>query len=471
MKKLTTTTFLLLLFLNVISQITFEKSYDGSNGHDVVTTPDGGYLAVGSITGESDGNLYIVRTDEYGNVMWVKDIDMGLNESAHSVIKNQENNYIITGNSYIVSGSELISHVFLLEINDNGDVLWSQLYESPTEEKAFQVIQSSEGGYLIVGSVFTETSRDAYAMKTDPQGNIEWNNLILQEEFNDVAKSGIEIDNGNYLIACINRLAHETLESELCFIELDPNGNILNTHSIDNAYYEEPSEIIKTSDGGYILTGKQFLISNGESQLFVLKLQENLTNEWIYTYDDEIKSEGNQIIESPQGDYIICGSKETGIYERDDFFLMKLNSIGELDWERTFGSDGADIGRGLEQTSDQGFILCGQYAANYTTSYYDLYLVKTDPDGIVTDIHSTEQTVNSFKVYPNPVLDKLLVEIMEDKTSFSSLEIMNSKGSIIFQKEATDNILEIDVSEFPAGIYYIKVFSNAIAETLKFVKL
>lgn len=152
----------------------------------------------------------------------------------------------------------------------------------------------------------------------------------------------------------------------------DANGNIhqkyiglsLNTVQGWNQTYSETesyiaSSMAATSDGGYIISGLVVKdIYSQESNVFLLKIDDEGSEDWCRIYDLNYYDEAYAVVETSDGGYAVTGYSASN-YNDEGIFLMKTNSIGLMEWNTTLGGNGARS-NALIQTSDGGFALTGQ---------------------------------------------------------------------------------------------------------------
>ncbi len=136
---------------------------------------------------------------------------------------------------------------------------------------------------------------------------------------------------------------------------------------------EVANSIVATNDKGYIISG--YIDSNdgdittkstNDSDYLLLKYNANDQLEWYKTYGGSSDDRGNTVIQTSDNGFAILGFSKsndgdvTANEGNSDFWLTKLNSTGDLSWQKTFGYSGNDIGFSLIQTSDNGFLLLGE---------------------------------------------------------------------------------------------------------------
>lgn len=164
--------------LNTAGDIIWTKKF-GTNGTDniehIIRQPDGTYILAGGTddTGGLGGNDgYLVKTDTGGTVLWSKVYGGNSQDDFHQVYRTVGGNFILSGTSR--SSGALEPNMWLIKTNSSGDSLWSRTYGGDNHDHGYSAVQTSDGGYIFVGysSSFGFNGEDAYVVKTDNFGDL-----------------------------------------------------------------------------------------------------------------------------------------------------------------------------------------------------------------------------------------------------------------------------------------------------------
>lgn len=170
---------------------TFGDSYIDI-GYDIEITSDNGFILTGFKSDEEQQDIYVVKTDANGNIQWDQTYGIiNAEESAYSIKKTYDGGYIITGDLY--DPQSWYTDVILLKIDNTGSEIWNKTYGGPYSDEGYCVETVSDGGFVITGSSYVDESHcAAYVIRTDDEGNVEWEQTITEAENSDNV--------GNYII-------------------------------------------------------------------------------------------------------------------------------------------------------------------------------------------------------------------------------------------------------------------------------
>ena len=140
---------------------------------------------------------------------------------------------------------------------------------------------------------------------------------------------------------------------------------------------DEGHSLLQTSDSGYIIAGHTHSFGAGSQDVYLLKTDSNGDTLWTKTFGGTGNDAGFSIDKTGDGGYIIVGTTTSFGAGANDVYIIKIDSVGNAIWTKTYGGIDGDIGTTVKQTIDGGYIITG-YS---TVGSQDVYLVKTDALG------------------------------------------------------------------------------------------
>ena len=155
------------------------------------------------------------------------------------------------------------------------------------------------------------------------------------------------------------------------------------------------NSIQQTSDGGYIVAGYTDSFGVELSDIWVAKLSFAGDIEWQNTFGGNQDEEAYSVDETSDGGYIVAGYTDSFGLGNLDYWVLKLSSEGIIEWQQTFGGSGDDWAYSVHQTSDGGYIVGGS-SDSFGSGEVDFWVLKLSSDGDVEwqDIYALG--VNSF---------------------------------------------------------------------------
>lgn len=172
--------------------------YGGGYIHSVEQLNDGGYICAGGRT-LNEWDVYLIRTDSLGNEMWVKFFGGAAYDKGYCVQQTDDGGFIIAG----LTESYGAGHwdVYLIKTDSLGDSLWTKTYGGTDFDNAWQVQQTNDGGYIVVGEnqSIGPGSRDVWILKTDGNGDTIWTRIYGGVEY-DIGYSIQQTSDGGYIV-------------------------------------------------------------------------------------------------------------------------------------------------------------------------------------------------------------------------------------------------------------------------------
>lgn len=226
------------------------------------------------------------------------------------------------------------------------------------------VIQSN---YVVVGSSTLPNDGKAYLIKVDKSGNILWQKRIGSNATR--SDEGFSIKQTTDLGFIITGRAWNVFSSwsDLTFIKTNTSGDVIWQRVFGDGLQDIGYSVLQTGDSGFISVGYKS-IDNWNADVYLVKT-DNIGN-WLWerTFRGQRRSEGWSIQDDDDG-YIIAGYTYSNESDSSDVFIIRIDSLGNLVWRKTFGGRENESGYFIHKTNDGGYIIAGAKGAS-------LYLIK-----------------------------------------------------------------------------------------------
>lgn len=281
---------------------------------------------------------------------------------------------------------------------------WNRSFGGDGEDISRCVQQTSDGGYVIAGTSIPygkdlEGYHDAWIMKVDKNGNVQWNKTF-ERMYAGLGYFTRQTSDGCYMLsgsALPSDYSFLPGYSEPWLIKIDKNGNVIWKKEYDKITHEDYLQYRaeRTSDGGYIIGDTAWreiggyegeLLMDGDIRL--TKYDINGNQQWNSTFGQKNSSEfldplSGSVKQAPDGGYIIASAvnlKETNT--NSDIWLIKINEYGQEQWNKTYGGPLDDSAASISVTSDNGYVLAGKYTESCSNGTDgSAFILKTDSAG------------------------------------------------------------------------------------------
>ncbi|SHM44821.1 T9SS type B sorting domain-containing protein [Flavobacterium xinjiangense] len=361
-------------------------------------------------------------------IQWQNTIGGNDTEWADFIELSKDGNYILGGYSHSnISGdksenSRGASDYWFIKIDDvSGNLSWQKTIGGNNYDHLTSAKETTDGGYILGGysssgisGEKTQNSRgadDYWVVKLDANRNIIWDKTFGGTGV-DRLTSIIQTSDGGYLIggSSNSNISGEKADNsrgnlDMWIIKIDASGNIMWQKTFGGNNSDWVQSIVKTTDGGYILAGSSHSNISGEKSensrglgdFWFLKIDSTGTIVWQKTIGGNNGDYAKSIIATSEGNYIIGGDSSSNISgdktektvnNSTDVWLLKINDLGQILWQKDIGADSTEAFADIRMTSDNGFILgimsysgISGYKTEASRGDRDYWIVKLDSTG------------------------------------------------------------------------------------------
>jgi hypothetical protein len=519
--------FLIFNFVNAQPSIVWQRNFGGTGteaARDIIQTSDGGYLIVGLTTsndGDVSGNnggladIWVLKLNINGLIQWQKCLGGSSYDAAYSVIEISTGGYMIAGSTGSTDGDITFNPynapIWVIKLDNNGNKLWDKCYGGSNFEVAYSVRETNDG--FIIGG-YTQSNNgtvsgnhglyDGWILKIDSLGFVQWQKCYGgsdEDRFYSLEKTF----DGGYIAAGFSNSIDGNVSSnngswDFWIVKVANNGSIQWEKSYGGSSDDRANAIKQTADGGYIVVGETSsndgdVIGNHPGQFgiswdfWILKLDSLGGLEWQKCLGGSGYEKARDVILADDGGYIIAGytNSDDGDVSgnnlhpiwgpRDDFWIIKLDSIGSLEWQKCLGGTSSDEAYCIYQSNNNSIVIGGVTQSNDgdVTNYYgygDLWVVK-----LSLPTSSKDRDINfDFSIFPNPSTGEVNISFTLKEAKEIKIELYNSLGQIVktvSQQKFTsgNNQINFSTENLSKGIYHIKFSVGEDVVTRKLVKM
>lgn len=350
------------LKFNSEDQLQWQNNYGGSDddrGLDIIHTEDGGYAILG-YSKSNDGDIsenagandfWMCKLDSFGNISWQKSYGFLGADIGYALTITNDGGYLLTGvldvsasggqgNSKTLNTLHAGGDYWALKLNANGEKEWSKFFGGTFTDTPYDVIQTKDNNYIIVGSSDSDDvdikdnkgTYDFWAVKISESGSLIWEKSFGGSEIDEAW--GISATNdGNFIIVGDTRSNDiDVLENkgaaDIFIIKITAEGDIIWRKSFGGTSFDTARSISKTSDGGFIISGSSrssdgdISMNNGQNDALILKIGANGNLEWQKTIGGSSIDLAFDAIELNDSSVIVVGesnSNDVDIVENKGF--------------------------------------------------------------------------------------------------------------------------------------------------------
>lgn len=467
MKKLI---FILFIFFTINSYaqapLRFFTKFGGNGidvGYSVKPTLDKQYIVAGSTSSYGAGNsdVYLVKVDSMGVPIWAKYFGGFNNDVGKSVIQLPDSGYVVTGftSSFGAGGYD----IYIVKTDKFGNLIWQKTFGGLDWDFGSDLVLAADGDIIVCGntSSFGSGNKDGVILKYDLFGNLLWQKIIggtEDEEFRSVIKT-----NDNLLATVGYTGSKGDVNGDCYFVKFDLNGDTLFTRYFGGTGKDHANDIIQKSNNDYIICGAKTYTSNPKTESCMYSLSssgvflwENHTSDSPGA-DEEFLSNCNVVYHPTFTAYIRNRPKSPFKMQESILIAVPFGFYYNINEE---GGPNDEFCYSVESTLDGGYVEVG-ITYSFGSLNGDVYFLKRDSS--LTNNSSIVgvemQKINNIKPYLR-YLNQNEVEInLEGNSSFNSYKIISTGGVTLFETKTNNNssVIKIDLALLPKTILILEI--------------
>ena len=499
--------------------IQWQKCYGSSYGewvHDLKLTNDGGYVLLGEtsignngdVSGNHGSDIWVVKLDTAGTMQWQKCLGSTDTDIGYSIQQTSDGGYIVCGKVYANGGDVSGLHdtlqtgftdAWIVKLDTVGNIQWQHCYGGSYHDYAMDIIQTADGGYAFTGETVSNDydvsgnhgTNDVWLVKISDNGLLQWQKC-LGGSLREVGISLLQTTDGGYIIGgqTISNDGdvsgiHSATQFDAWVVKTDSTGNIQWQHCYGGSSQEGIMSLRKTSDGGYIFVAGTYSMDGDVSgyhasfymygDAWVVKIDSSGNIQWQRCYGGTENDIFYSVEQTTDGGYILGGWSasidgdlsgiHSGVAGDGDLWAVKINNAGTILWQKCLGGTSEDWSGRVRQTPDNGFIgACTTYSndGDISGNHYvlptlsmDCWVVKLGADTILS-VKENQTTACDITLYPNPSHDYVVIKLSSG-ISEGELRITDLMGKQLYYEQFTDKKEWVIYPQLSRGMYLVEL--------------
>ncbi len=505
--------------------------------YTMVKTPDGGYLLGGysqsGISGDKTQNsrggkdFWVVKINAAGTKQWDKRFGGVADDILNAIVTTTDGGYLLGGSSFSGVGGDKTqaswgnADYWVVKINGGGTKQWDRRFGGNAADNLLSLIQIPDG-YLLGGysqsnisGDKTQNSRggnDYWVVKIFTNGTKAWDRRF-GGTLDDQLRSAIRNADGSFVLAGLSysgiggdKTQNSRGNSDFWIVKINSVGTKLWDYRFGGTNMDFIGNIVATSDGGYLLSGGSLSgiggdktqASRGGADYWVVKINGTGTKLWDRRFGGTAHDNASSMILTSDNGFLLGGWSASGTggdkieasQGGDDYWVVKINSVGTKLWDKRFGSTlREEMGfLTLLQNADKSYVIGGSSNSGIggdkteaSRGGYDFWVVRTSipasREAVIAKAHTEEKTAAEpledlsgatgtslqIEVFPNPFSDQLTVRlpVAVQKMTGAKLQLFTLEGTLMYQyiTSAASGLQQVDIkgSHLKNGVYILQL--------------
>jgi hypothetical protein len=363
-----------------------------------------------------------------------------------------------------------------VRVNSSGDLLWSRPYGGNDDDECNAILSLGDG-FLLAGTSrsFGNGGEDFWVIRTDATGDSLWSRSFRGNNA-EQCWSVLQATNDEFLLTGFTQ-SYGAGQRDGWLVRMNSVGDSLWSQTYGGPQDDVCYSVAQAHDGGYVLAGYSESFGSGSHDFWLVKTDSWGDIEWSRTYGGPDNETCRQVHALGDGGYLLVGSTNSYGAGGNDIWIVRTNANGDSLWSRTFGGSSSDLCRSALLHSDNRFVL-GGYTSSFGAGSNDFYLVQTGPDPSVDadDGFSPLPASVSLTAYPNPFNPITTLRFTLAESAEIRLVVFDVRGRVVRDVAAGrfpagDYQREFNGFDLPSGNYFAHLTGNNIVRTQRLVLL
>jgi len=454
-----------LLKVDTCGRLKVSRTYGGSKddlAYRMVSLTNGTFAVAGETQswghGLNDAYLLKIAGNSFSNVTG-RAIGDTLIDVGQDLYKSSAG-YIITGYTKRSNGKY---DVLLAKFDNNLVAKWNYKIGGTNDDQAFAIEQITGGDYIIAGGTLSygAGNLDVYLIRTNTNGIVQWTKTYGTPNV-DVAYNVKQTLDGGFLMVGKTKNSSGNSGDDILLVKTSSTGILQWVKSYGGMQDETGEDVIQLSDSSYVVVGFTKSFGKGNYDVYLFKVNKNGAAIWARTFGGTIEDEGFSIRQTPDNGFLLCGHTKSFGPGNFDVYLMKTNSLGYT---------GCNDSSGINTYSPHDTTMSGYIQ---DTLLYVKDSARVDTFLAIDSIHCSNCTPprlllnpeeQDMQVFPNPADNFVTITGDEESSYTLEIEIYNSLGILVYHKTGIDPTslhrgFIVNTQDWRPGLYFVRAVSG-----------
>ena len=373
------------------------------SAQSVVSTPDGGYAILGhtqSMNGDvfnktdTSFDYWLLKFDASGQEQWQKVYGGSDDDRGEDLITTNDGGYAILGSSKSndgdVSNNSGSNDFWVAKLDASGIIIWEKSFGYVGADSAFSIIQTQDNGFLLSGVLDVSASDgagnnrmnmerhaggDYWVIKIDAMGDLQWSRYF-GGTFTDTAYDSVQTQDGNFLIMGSSDSDDVDINNnkgtyDFWVVKLNNTGTLLWEKSFGGSEIDEARAITTTADGNFFIAGDSrsndidLSTNNGAADVWIIKINSDGDLLWEKTFGGSSFDGVKAIYKTQNNEFLVAGNSRssdgnlTKNNGQNDAWIFKINAQGNVMWQKTIGGNDVDLLMGITELNNGSIVGVG----------------------------------------------------------------------------------------------------------------
>ncbi len=320
-----------------------------------------------------------VKKEDVYHAVWKKTYGGDDGDMAHGIVALGNGDSVLVGTCKSFGAKR--TDICVSRMNDKGEMSWRLMLGGEKEDDGKAIIRTADGNLMVLGSTKSYAKnydRDLYVAKITPEGNLIWDQSFGGDRI-EFAGGIAETDDGGALVVG-DTTSYGKGYKDIYIAKLNENGKMVASYIVGGNKEDSAQALTRTKDGNMVLVGYRENGRAGNTDFFVLKMDQNGKKIWSQTYGGDQSDRLNSVTPTADGGIVATGSTRSYNSENTDMSVMKLNSNGKMLWHKIYGFKYYEYGNAVATTPDGNIMIAGG-TSTLGKGDHSAYLIALDDSG------------------------------------------------------------------------------------------